>query len=56
MVISSSAEDLAKQMTDHFENLSLIQEKVEAGYNFAKNQTWEKVANMYLDLWNKSNN
>ena len=56
MVISSSAEDLAKQMTYHFKNPSLIQKKVEAGYNFAKNQTWEKVANLYLDLWNKGNN
>jgi len=56
MVIVSSAEELAEQLSYHLKNSQIMKDKVEASYNFAKNQTWEKVANMYLDLWNRDNN
>ena len=56
MIIASSADELAKQFVNHLENQHIMNDKIESGYNFAKEQTWEKITEMYLRLWDKYNN
>jgi hypothetical protein len=49
MIIAGSAKELA----DKFNSLTEAQEHImiEKAYAWAKDQTWEKLANQYLDLW-----
>lgn len=49
--ISSDAEDLAKNIEESVGNKQLTQEKIDNGYLWVKNQTWEKLTDTYLNLW-----
>jgi len=51
MVITSSPEELAEEIAYYYKNPERAEEKIKNAYNFAKEQTWEKVAEMYLKLW-----
>jgi len=54
MVIVSSPEKLAKEILHYYKNPEKANEKIKNAYNFAKKQTWGKVANIYLKLWGKN--
>ncbi|MBI2430716.1 MAG: glycosyltransferase family 4 protein [Candidatus Levybacteria bacterium] len=43
--------DSADKIADEVENLGKTQTRVEQAYAWAKEQTWEKVMEMYLKLW-----
>lgn len=51
MITGSSSEELAEQIAHYCNNPEKIKEKIENAYDFAKSQTWEKVANEYMKLW-----
>lgn len=51
MVIAGSAEALAEELLQHLSNPMLVIEQVTAAREFALSQTWEKVAQSYLDLY-----
>jgi len=51
MLITSSAEELAEKVVYYLKNPEEAGDKIKNAYNFAKEQTWEKVADMYLELW-----
>lgn len=51
MIISSSSEELAENIAYYYKNLEKAKEKIKNSYLFAKEQTWEKVADTYLRLW-----
>lgn len=49
--IASSSDELAFQIAYYCKNPDEVETKVENAYYFAKDQTWEKVAISYLELW-----
>ncbi|MFC1627310.1 glycosyltransferase family 4 protein [Patescibacteria group bacterium] len=49
--ISSSVDELTKQVKNSLQRHAL---KVKKGQSFAKKQTWDKVTNIYLQLWKKN--
>ncbi|MGE5041820.1 MAG: glycosyltransferase family 4 protein [Candidatus Levyibacteriota bacterium] len=49
ITISGSADELAKKIMRNTPNQRLLQQ----GKNWANKQTWESVAKIYLELWNK---
>lgn len=50
--IAKSRDEIAAFVLKSIKNGS-NNEKIKAGYKWAKEQTWEKVANVYLSLWEK---
>lgn len=53
IVIAGSAEELYEKVIYYLDHPSEEVKLVEAGYKWARTQTWEKVANLYLKLWKK---
>lgn len=53
IVIANNHKDLASKVQFYYSNKKLEQEKIEAGYAFAKSQSWERVVEVYLNLWAK---
>ena len=51
MIIVSSSEELAEEIAYYYKNPEKAEEKIKNAYNFAKEQTWEKVAITSLRLW-----
>lgn len=51
MVIVSSPEELAEKIAYYYNNPEKAEAKINVAYNFARKQTWEKVADTYLRLW-----
>ncbi|MBI4737970.1 glycosyltransferase family 4 protein [Candidatus Woesearchaeota archaeon] len=51
MVMGGSAEEIATAIALHLRSPFLIKDKVDRGWTFASNQTWQKVADQYLTLW-----
>ncbi len=51
MIIVSSPKELAEKIVYYYKNPKKAEEKIKNAYRFAKEQTWEKVANTYLKLW-----
>lgn len=51
MVIASSPKELVEKIAYYYKNPKKTKEKIKNAYLFAKEQTWEKVANTYLKLW-----
>lgn len=51
MVIESDPKELAKKVKFFFENPLEEKKMVEEAYNWAREQTWEKLAEGYLRLW-----
>ena len=49
ITVSGSAYELARQLTRFQPNIK----KLEKGQKWAQKQTWEKVTDMYLQLWDK---
>jgi len=49
--ISPNPLDLAEKVALALQDKNHLQERVERAYNFAKEQTWEKVAELYLSLY-----
>ncbi len=52
-VVVSSPEELAEKVLYFMKNPKKEKEIVEKAYAWAKDQTWEKVVNTYLKLWQK---
>ncbi len=53
MIVSvSSSEKLAEKFVYYSKNPEKAEEKINRAYRFAKENTWEKLTNMYLKLWN----
>jgi len=53
--ISSSPNELADQIAYYYKNMEKAKSKIKNAYSFAKYQTWEKVANSYMELWGFKN-
>ncbi|TFH43143.1 MAG: glycosyltransferase [ANME-2 cluster archaeon] len=51
MIIASSSEELADKIAYYNKNTDAAEEMVKNADSFAKEQTWEKVADTYLKLW-----
>lgn len=51
IIIVCSAEELVEKVLYYLNHPEEERIMVEAGYNWVKDQTWEKVANLYLKLW-----
>lgn len=54
VIICSSSEDVYKKIKFYLNNPDKEKKKINEAYNFAKKLTWEKLANDYLNLWQKS--
>jgi glycosyltransferase involved in cell wall biosynthesis len=52
--ISGSPKELASRVQHYYSNKNIEQDKIEAGHAWAKKQTWQHIAEIYLKLW-KSN-
>ena len=53
MRISGSADELIKQFDNALKNPKKIDRMIIKAHNFAKTQTWDRIADMYLKLWKK---
>lgn len=53
IIIESVAVELANKIEYYLNNKQEEKEKVDKGFLWAKEQTWEKLANQYLKLWQK---
>lgn len=53
IVIDNSAEKLAKKVEYFLNNKKEEEKKIIDAYGWVKNQTWEKMVNIYLKLWSK---
>jgi glycosyltransferase involved in cell wall biosynthesis len=53
MVITASPKELAEKLRIAIKNPQQIDPILERAYSFACKQTWEKVANVYLELYQK---
>jgi glycosyltransferase involved in cell wall biosynthesis len=51
MVIVGSPEELAEKIAHYSKNPEKANEKINNAYKFAKEKTWEKVADTYIQLW-----
>lgn len=51
IIITSSPEDLADKIAYMYKNPDKEKEIIDNAYDFAKNQTWEEVTDIYLKLW-----
>lgn len=49
--ICKDADEVAGVVIDIFKNSWKSESMVSSGYNWAKDQTWEKVTNTYFNLW-----
>lgn len=54
MVISASADELVKQLKDYLRHPEKEKEVIDKAYQWVKKQTWERVADLYEKLWQKS--
>jgi len=55
MIVNSSSENLAEKVAIYYNNQNCSSTIIENAYMFAKDRTWEKVANVYLALWGIKN-
>lgn len=53
MFITASPQELAEKLYAVIKNLKQAEPILERAFSFANEQTWEKVANMYLELYQK---
>lgn len=51
--ISKDYKELSNQIEYYLRNEQKRNEMIEKGFNWVKNQTWEKIVTIYLKLWNK---
>ena len=51
IVIESDPKELAKKVKFYFENPLEEKKLIEEAYNWAREQTWEKLTKNYLELW-----
>lgn len=51
IVTANSPQELAKKVAYFFKNPHEKKKLIDAGFHWAKNQTWEKVAELYFKLW-----
>lgn len=51
--ICGNPQELSDAITEINENSLLREKKVRGGYNWSRNQTWEKLASEYEQLWQK---
>ncbi len=51
MIIFHTSEELAKKLTEIIENHRLEETYIANAYTWAKEQTWDKLANQYKKLW-----
>ncbi|GDX61908.1 glycosyl transferase [Candidatus Levyibacteriota bacterium] len=55
IIIENSHQKLAEKVAFFIKNPTLEAYKIEEGYKWVKNQTWDSVVKLYLKLWNKHN-
>lgn len=53
MITSSSGKELARKIRKIIDNPKIEKRMIKRAYDFAKKQTWGKVADAYLKLWHK---
>ena len=53
MIIVGSADELLEKVKEHLQQPQKEKELIEKAYQWAKKQTWEKVADLYEKLWQK---
>jgi len=52
IIVSSSPEDLVESLVYYIKNPKKANEKIINSFNFVKTQSWEKLTDKYLRLWN----
>lgn len=52
--IAKNEEQLSKQILTSLKNSSSTKKSTEEGYNWVKDQTWQKMTNTYINLWKKA--
>jgi glycosyltransferase involved in cell wall biosynthesis len=52
--IAENSEEIAKFVDFYLKNREKEEKVVEDGFNFAKKQTWEKMTDTYVKLWQKN--
>lgn len=55
IISDSDTEKLAEKVTNLLENQKIREKLTERGYRWAREQTWEKVVDLYLRLWKLRN-
>lgn len=53
LIITDNDSEIALQVKQLLENKNLRQKIGNENYNFAKNQTWKKIADLYLNMYNQ---
>jgi hypothetical protein len=53
--ISNNSFSVSKEIERYYGNKKVIDQKVEDGFNWAKNKTWDSLMNLYLKLWSGAN-
>jgi glycosyltransferase involved in cell wall biosynthesis len=53
IVIADNPQNLARKVKYFLGNEEELKKFTKSGYEWAKNQTWENIVNIYLDLWKK---
>jgi glycosyltransferase involved in cell wall biosynthesis len=51
IVSSAEPEEIVEKFHHYSKNTKAAEERIKKGYNWVKNQTWEKLAGQYLKLW-----
>lgn len=51
--ISSSSKELVSQLSNYFKKTDEITFKIKSAYNWVANNTWERVTDVYILLWEK---
>jgi len=54
VIVSNTPEKMAERIEYYSRYTNKAKRKVEAGYKWAKTQTWDNLANQYLKLWKVS--
>ena len=50
--ISPDAADVASELKRYLSDSALKNDKINKAYSWVKTETWEKMVNLYLKLWN----
>ena len=53
MIIFRTPKELARQLERSFTQPEQEKQKIEPAYNWAQNQTWQKLTSQYLKLWRR---
>jgi glycosyltransferase involved in cell wall biosynthesis len=53
MIIAKTAEELGQKIIYYLQHPEKEQKRIEQGFEWGKQQTWEKMADLYITLWKR---